>query len=187
MRYHTISLAVLVSLLFFLLISETNDINFYSVEGSNINQAYDYYLTTADSTSFNSNGRSEYRLQAERIVHYPSPEYAKIDSPRLTTYQSQEGPWFLSAAYGTIGQDPKRTEDRLDLSENVIVQHTDSDGQTYNIYTDELTVYLDSKFLTTEAEVLFQSMNQEISSLGMTVDLTTKHITFLTNVKGRYE
>ena len=187
MRYHTIALAVLASLLFFLLISETDDINFSSLEGNRVNQTFDYYLTTVDSTSFNSSGGSEYRLQAERIVHYPSPEYATIDSPRLIIHLSLEGPWFLSAAYGTIEHDLERAEDRLDLLGNVIVLHTDATGQTYNIYTDELTIYLDSKYLTTETEVLFQSMNREISSLGMTADLTTKHITFLNNVKGRYE
>ena len=187
MRYHTIVLAVLAFLLFFLLISETDDISFSSLEGSRVNQTFDYYLTTVDSTQFSPEGVSEYRLQAERLVHYPSPEYATIDSPRLIIYQSQEGPWFLSAAYGTMEQDLERSEDKLDLSENVIVQHTDANGQTYNIYTDELTIYLDSGYLTTDTEVLFQSMNREISSLGMTADLTTNHIIFLNNVRGRYE
>ena len=187
MRYHTIVLAVLACLLFFLLISETDDISFSSLEGSRVDQNFDYYLTSVDSTQFSPQGESEYRLQAERIVHYPSPEYATIDSPRLIIYQSQQGPWFLSAAYGTIEQDLERSEERLDLSDNVIVQHTDANGQTYNIYTDELTIYLDSSYLTTNTEVLFQSSNQEISSLGMNADLTTKHITFLNNVRGRYE
>ena len=146
MRYHTLGLAVLATLLFFLLISETDDISFTSIEGSRVNQAFDYYLTTVDSTNFNADGESEYRLQAERIVHYPSPEYATIDSPRLVIFESQEGPWFLSAAYGTIEKDLERSEDKLDLSENVIVQHTDAEGQTFNIYTNELTIYLDSNY-----------------------------------------
>ena len=187
MRYHTIVLAVLACMLFFLLISETDNISFSGLEGSRVNQAFDYYLTTVDSTSFSPQGESEYRLQADRIVHYPSPEFATIDSPQLVIYEGQAGPWFLSAAYGTIEQDFERSEEKLNLSENVIVQHTDAEGQTYNIYTDELTIYLDSKYLTTETEVLFESMNREISSLGMTADLTTKHITFLSQVRGRYE
>ncbi len=187
MRYHTIVLAVLACMLFFLLISETDNISFPGLEGSRVNQAFDYYLTTVDSTSFSPEGESEYRLQADRIVHYPLPEFATIDSPHLVIYEGQAGPWFLSAAYGTIEQDFERSEEKLNLSENVIVQHTDAEGQTYNIYTDELTIYLDSKYLTTETEVLFESMNREISSLGMTADLTTKHITFLSQVRGRYE
>lgn len=187
MRYHTIGLAILATLLFFLVISETDDISFSSIKGSRVNQTFDYYLSTVDSTNFNADGESNYRLQAERIVHYPSPEYATIDAPRLVIYESQEGPWFLSAAYGTIEKDLERLEDKLDLSENVIVQHTNADGQLINIYTNELTIYLESNYLTTETEVLFQSMNREISSLGMTADLSTKHLTFLNNVRGRYE
>ena len=69
----------------------------------------------------------------------------------------------------------------------MIVQYTDAEGQTYNIYTEKLTIYLDSRYLSTETEVLFESINQEINSLGMTADLTTKHITFLSEVRGRYE
>lgn len=187
MRYHTIVLAVLACMLFFLLISETDDISFTSLEGSRVNQAFDYYMTTVDSTSFSPQGESEYRLQADRIVHYPSPEYATIDAPRLVIYEGQAGPWFLSAAYGTIEQDRERSEDRLDLSENVIVQHTDAQGQVYKIFTDKLTIYLDSSYLITDSEVLLESTNREISSLGMTADLTTKHITFLSQVRGRYE
>ncbi|MDC1435724.1 LPS export ABC transporter periplasmic protein LptC [Gammaproteobacteria bacterium] len=187
MRYHTIVLAVLAGMLFFLLISETDDLNFSRLEGSRVNQAFDYYMTTVDSTRFNPQGESEYRLQAERIVHYPSPEYATIDSPRLIIYEAQTGPWFVSAAYGTIEQDLERSEDRLDLSENVIVQHTDAQGQVYKIFTEELTIYLDSSFLITDSEVMLESTNRQISSLGMTADLTTKHITFLSEVKGRYE
>ncbi|MBN4053485.1 LPS export ABC transporter periplasmic protein LptC [Haliea sp. AH-315-K21] len=187
MRYHTIVLAVLACMLFLLLISGSNDDSFSSLEGSRVDQTFDYYLTTVDSTQFSPEGESEYRLQAERIVHYPYPEYATIDSPRLIIYESQAGPWFLSAVYGTIRQDIERSEERLDLSENVVVQHTDADGQTYNIYTDELTIYLTSKYLSTESEILFETMNREISSLGMTADLTTRHFTFLSQVKGRYE
>jgi LPS export ABC transporter protein LptC len=187
MRYHTIVLAILTCLLFFLLTSETDDISFSTIEGSRVNQAFDYYMSTVDSTRFNPQGDSEYRLQAERIVHYASPEYATIDLPRLVIYEGQTNQWFLSAAYGTIEQDLERSEDRLDLSENVIVQHTDAQGQVYNIFTDKLTIYLDSRYLITDSEVLFESSNREISSLGMTADLTTRHITFLSEVRGRYE
>jgi len=187
MRYHTIALVILACILFLPLNSETDDLSFSGIEGSRVDQAFDYYLTTVDSTRFSAGGESEYRLQAERIVHYPYPEYASVDSPRLIIYESQSGPWFLSAAYGTIQQDPERDEERIDLSENVLVQHTDLTGQTYNIYTDQLTIYPASKYLSTEAEVLFESVNREISSQGMSAELITKHITFLNNVRGRYE
>jgi LPS export ABC transporter protein LptC len=187
MRYHSIVLAVLGCMLFYLLISETDDVSFTSLEGSRVNQAFDYYMSTVDSTRFSPQGESEYRLQADRIVHYPSPEYATIDLPRLVIFEGQTSPWFLSAAYGTIEQDLERSEDRLDLSENVIVQHTDAQGQVYNIYTDKLTIYLDSRYLTTDSEVLLETSNREISSLGMTADLATRHITFLSDVRGRYE
>ena len=69
----------------------------------------------------------------------------------------------------------------------MIVQHTDAQGQVYKIFTEELTIYLDSSFLITDSEVMLESTNRQISSLGMTADLTTKHITFLSEVKGRYE
>ncbi len=171
----------------FLLTVETEDISFFSIEGSRVNQSFDYYMSTVDTTRFSPQGESEYRLQAERIVHYPSPEYATIDLPSLVIYEGQTNPWFLSAAYGTIEQDIERSEDRLDLSENVIVRHTDAQGQEYNIFTDKLTIYLDSRYLITDSEVLLESSNREISSLGMTADLTTRHITFLSDVRGRYE
>lgn len=189
MRNRTIVLTILACFLFYLVNSVTEDGNedALSLEGSRINQSFDYYMTMVDSTQFNAAGASDYRLQAERIVHYPSPEYAVLDSPRLVIYQGQTGPWFLSAAYGTIRQDIERGEESLELSENVVVQHTDNEGRTHNIYTDELTIYLGSRFLTTESEILLESSNLEISSLGMTADLNSKHITFLSQVRGRYD
>ena len=189
MRNHTFILIVLAGFLFYLVNSATDD-NTNSepgIEGSRIDQDFDYYMTSVDSTQFNITGASDYRLQADRIVHYPSPEYAIIDSPRLVFYEGQTGPWFLSAAYGTITQDALRGEESLKLTDNVVVQHTDSEGRTHHIYTDTLTIYLNSRYLTTDSEILLESTNLEISSLGMTAALSTKHITFLSNVRGRYD
>tara|TARA_R110000824_G_scaffold7892_3_gene35664 strand:- start:9726 stop:10295 length:570 start_codon:yes stop_codon:yes gene_type:complete len=189
MRNRTIVLILLACFLFYLVnsVTEDSDEDTLSLAGSRINQSFDYYMTLVDSTQFNTAGESDYRLQADRIVHYPAPEFAILDSPRLLIYDGQSGPWFLSAAYGTIRQDFERGEESLELSENVVVQHTDNEGRTHNIYTNELTIYLSSRFLTTESEILLESPNLEISSLGMTADLNTKHITFLSEVRGRYD
>lgn len=187
MRYRNIALIALFVLLFYLLNTATDETEENTVAGSRVEQDFDYFMSVVDSTRFNADGESQYRLQADRITHYPSPELTTIETPRLVFYADETGPWFLSAAYGTIEQDMERAEDKLELSDNVVVQHTDIGGETHNIYTDALTIYLDSRFLTTDQNVLMESGNREISSQGMTADLINKHITFLGNVEGRYE
>ncbi len=183
------SLLLIVSfiVLFYLFNSATDETPDTGVSGSRVDQNFDYYMSVVDSTRFSAEGSSLYRLQAERILHYPEPELTSIETPRLIFYADEAGPWFLSAAYGTIQQDAERAEDKLELSENVIVQHTDNRGETHNIYTEALTIYLDSRILTTDQDVLMESGNREISSQGMTADLFSKHLTFLGNVQGRYD
>lgn len=187
MRNRSLILFALFVLLFFLLNSATDDPDDIRIAGSRVNQEFDYFMTSVDSTRFDASGDSQYRLQADRILHYPSPELTTIETPRLIFYADETGPWFLSAAYGTIETDLVRAEDKLELTENVIVQHTDSSGETHNIYTEALTIYLDSRFISTERDVLMESGSREISSQGMTADLFSKHITFLGNVTGRYD
>jgi lipopolysaccharide export system protein LptC len=173
--------------LFYLFYSAMDETADSVLSGSPVDQNFDYYMSVIDSTRFSADGNSLYRLQAERIQHYPQPELTSIEMPRLIFYVDEAGPWFLSAAYGTIQQDAQRAEDKLELSENVIVQHTDNRGETHNIYTEALTIYLDSRILTTDQDVLMESSNREISSQGMTADLFGKHLTFLGNVQGRYD
>ncbi|MAM71278.1 MAG: LPS export ABC transporter periplasmic protein LptC [Gammaproteobacteria bacterium] len=187
MRPRSLLLLALFFVLFYLLNTATEEPADPVITGSRFEQEFDYYMSTVDSTRFNAEGESRYRLQAERIVHFPSPELTTIDAPQLVIYEGQSGPWFLSAAYGTIEQDLERAEEKLELSENVLVQHTDNNGETYSIYTEALTIYLDSRYLITESDVLMETENREISSQGMTADLMTKHLTFLGNVRGRYE
>jgi LPS export ABC transporter protein LptC len=187
MPKRSLILIALFVLLFILLNSATDETDDNSLAGSRVNQEFDYFMTGVDSTRFDANGDSQYRLQADRILHYPSPELTSMETPRLVFYADEAGPWFLSAAYGTIETDLARAEDKLELTDNVIVQHTDSSGETHNIYTDALTIYLDSRFISTASDVLMESGSREISSQGMTADLFSKHITFLGNVTGRYD
>ncbi len=187
MRYHIIALVVFFSLLFYLLDYSTEDSLESIIEGSRVNQEFDYYMTSVDSTRFSHAKGAEFRLQADRVVHYPSPETTTIEAPRLTMFQNQTSPWLLSASYGRIEQDLERNEEKLELSENVVVQHTDTEGNIHNIYTEELTIFLNSQYLSTESDVLLESENTTISSQGMTADLINKHIIFLTNARGRYD
>lgn len=187
MRNHLTALLLLFIVLFYLWNSATTENDDESMlEGSSIDQEFDYFMTGVDSTSFAADGASQYRLLAERIVHYPDPEYATLDSPRLVIYELGANPWLLSASYGRIEHDPERDEEMLQLSEDVVIQHTDNNGQEQNIYTQDLTIYLDSRFLSTQSTVRLESGNRVISSTGMTADLNDRHLTFLGDVQGRY-
>ena len=188
MRYHILAAAVLFVFLLFLFNSATrNPEQEPGAAELNLAQDYDYFMASVDSTHFNLDGEPRYRIQAKRITHFPDPDYTVIDTPNFVIYQGQEPPWFITSRKGTMDTDPLLNQEKVELSDNVVVHRVDSSGREVDIYTEFLTVYPDSSNLSTDRDVRIESAGGRISSTGMTADLAANRIKLLANVRGSYE
>lgn len=149
-------------------------------------QEFDYYLSELDTTRFSQDGRREWRLQAQRLTHFPTPEFSLLDRPQLSLFPEGDEPWFIEAERARIDQDSEGRE-RMQLDGNVVITYVDGGGQTLTIYTDTLTVYPEQRLAETAAEVLMTTAGSELRSRGLRADLNTQLIELLANVRGYYD
>lgn len=188
MRIHLIAVVTLSTIMMYLLNSATQE----NTAGSNSsdrqsNQDYDFFMTHVDSTHFDLDGQRSYRIQARRLTHYPDPDFTTIETPTFVIYQNENSPWIISAENGRIENDAELMLVKVELSNNVVIRGIDPDGHELNIYTEFLTVYPETKNLSTDREVLLESPGSEFTSIGLTADLSLNQIKLLSNVRGHYE
>lgn len=188
LRFHLAGIIFLGLIMLYLLDSATED------EILNINslldigeQEYDYFMANVDSIHYQANGRADYRFQAQRVTHYPNPEYSDIDQPSFLIYREDNTNWLVNSANGRVDMDPERNQERLVLNENVIINGVTADGTQVNIYTDTVTIYPEEKRLHSDSDVLFESDGMMSSSTGFNADLNTNVIYQLANGQMQYD
>lgn len=186
MRFHLIAIIVLTLFLAYLLNFVTQEPVEFNTTTVNPEQDYDFFMNDVDTSHFNLTGTSKYRIQALRSTHYPSPEYTLLEAPNMIIYQEESPPWFISSRTGKVEKDVALDQDRVELIDDVLIQHTNVEGETINIYTDFLTIYPNIKLISTDREVVIQSPGIEIVGLGMTANLEHDKVTLLADVRGRY-
>lgn len=187
MRIPFIASGLLLALLIFLMNSTVQRQTGLSDIGLPAVQTYDYFMVGLDYTRYDTDSTPSYRLVADRLTHYPEPEYNEIDTPRFEIFQDEDLPWTITARRGRSEQDAEAGEQRVDLNEDVVIHGVDSQGRELDIYTDNLRVYPDSRKVMTDNEVLIEGEGSRITGTGMSADLNTRQITVLANVRGIYE
>lgn len=143
----------------------------------------------AHSRHFDTEGELSYEFVAQTLRHFRidlsriSPDdYTTMSQPRLTLY-TDELPWFVTAERGRIAEQGGT----LTLWQSVRIWQEQEDGQMTELTTDRLIIQPEEKLVHTESEVTIRSIQGLINAQGMTVDLNTKTIQLLNNVRGFHE
>lgn len=188
LRYHIVAIAILSVIVFFLLDSATDDeiLDISSLLEMS-EQGYDYFMADVDSIHYTRAGSMDYRFQANRVTHFPNPEYSLVERPRFLVFRDDESSWEINSVSGRVEMDPETSQERLVLNENVIINGTSSDGTPLNIFTNSLVIYPNSKNMHTDSDVLFESEGFLSSSTGFTADLNTNVVRQLANGRSEYE
>lgn len=188
LRYHAIAILLLSVAVYYLLDTAADDevidisrlLDFQA-------QEYDYYMSDIDSVHYARDGKAQYRFQAQRLTHFPNPEYSILETPRFQVFLEDNSAWQVDSSSGRVEPDPETQEQKLTLNDNVIIQGLLDDGPRVNIFTDTLTLYPDSKILQTSSDVRIQTDGLETSSTGFTADLTSNVFRQLANGQVTYE
>lgn len=187
LRYHVAAILLLSVAVYYLLDSAADDevldirrlLDFQA-------QEYDYYMNDIDSVHYAADGKADYRFQAQRLTHFPNPEFSVIETPRFQIFLEDNSAWQVDSENGRVEPDPETLEDRLILQDNVVIQGLLRDGTRVNIYTDSLTLYPESKTLHSDSEVRFETEGLTSSSTGISADLEQETFRQLANGKIRY-
>ncbi len=155
--------------------------------------AFDSWSTEISTILFNAEGEIEYKMQASRQVHFLN-NTTLLEDPNLTLYQVAGGQWTVTAKSGRIQPISENTEtssisaiERIELIDNVELFQTDNFGNRMVLSTAFLTLDPKLETLSTDHPVQFQSSTIEQTAIGMHADLNQNTVTFLSQIRGRYD
>jgi len=188
LRYHILAVALLSAVVWFLLDTATDDepLDISSLLQMS-EQGYDYFMANIDSIHYTSDGEVDYRFKANRITHFPNPEYSLVESPRFLVFREDESNWEINSTKGRVEIDPETNQERLLLNENVIINGISNDGRQVKIFTDSLVIYPAEKNMRSDSDVTIESDGFVSSSRGFTADLNTNIVRQLSEGQMQYD
>ncbi len=156
-------------------------------EKQNLN--FNAYSEGINTILYDAQGNINYTLQAERQVHF-NDNATELEKPYIRLYQDGDSRWNIVANSGRISSaetNDKTTVDTIELAGNVQVYGLDAFGNRTLMSTEFLTLNPDLEILETDNPVSVVTDTFHQSSIGMIANLKLDEVTFLRDIKGKYE
>lgn len=148
---------------------------------------YDAYSNGITTTLYDIDGTIEYTLEAMEQIHYLD-NTTLLTNPIVRLNQGASASWNINARSGRIlAAEQSDRIARLDLSDEVELFQDDDTGDQMTIQTSFLSLFPDTETMQTDREVLMTTNTLRQTAIGMHADLQQDTLTFLSQVKGRYE
>ena len=156
-------------------------------EVTNTAITYDAYSNGVTTVLYDTEGNVEYTLEATQQIHNLD-NTTLLTNPNIHLYQGLDARWNIVARSGRIlaAEQSDRIE-QLDLSDDVELFRSDDAGSIMTLATSFLSLFPNTETMQTDREVLMTTNNLRQTAIGMHADLQQDTLTFLTQVKGRYE
>ena len=147
------------------------------------------YSEGLNTILYDSQGNINYTLQAKRQVHYNN-DSTELEKPFIRLYQDGDSRWNIAANLGRISA-AETTDDevleKIELLGDVQVYSLDKFGNKILMSSEFITLNPESEILETDQPVSVVTSALQLSSIGMIAKLRTDEITFLRQIRGRYE
>lgn len=154
---------------------------------SDVEINYDAYSRGITSVLYNPDGSIDYTLTATDQTHFLD-DTTVLTNPFVRLYRDAGARWNIVARSGRIlGAAESDDIERLDLSEEVELYQIDETGNRMMLGTEFLSVYPRTRTMDTDQEVTMTTNTLTQTALGMRADLNQDTLTFLAQVRGRYE
>jgi LPS export ABC transporter protein LptC len=148
---------------------------------------YDAYSNGVTTTLYDIDGNIEYTLEAEEQIHYLD-NTTHLTNPNVRLYPGSGSQWNIVARSGRIlAAEQSDRIVQLDLSDEVELFQNDDTGNVMTLATSFLSLFPNTETMQTNREVLMTTNTLRQTAIGMHADLQQDTLTFLTQVKGRYE
>ncbi len=144
----------------------------------------DMFIEDFTVTTMNDNGIPRYRLQAERMTHYPHNDSSELETPYLEFYQPGKPSWHIQSAHGRVTSGGAEVR----LLGNVRIRRIATENSPeVTILTRNLRVRPEEKTASTTQQVDFSSPGYTVQAVGMQADLGKHRLQLLSHVKGSME
>ena len=150
---------------------------------------FNAYSEGINTILYDTQGNINYTLQAERQVHY-NDDSTEFERPFIRLYQDGDSRWSIVANSGKIPAVETTADgalEKIELLGDVQVYSLDDFGNRTLMSTEFLTLNTQAEILETDQPVSVVTSAFQLSSIGMIAKLRTDEITFLREIRGRYE
>lgn len=148
---------------------------------------FDAYSNGVTTVLYDIDGNVEYTLEASEQIHYLD-NTTQLLNPYVRLYQGAGVRWNIVARSGRIlAAESSDRIARLDLHDNVELFQNDDVGNRMTLETSFLSIFPNTETMQTDREVLMTTNTLRQTAVGMHADLQQDTLTFLAQVKGRYE
>jgi len=130
-------------------------------------------------------GQPQYKLSAPKYWLYHQEQRSEFISPDIIIYNKQGSEIYATSSKGETYND----NDVITLIGNVKITQaaTEDEPNPLTISTDKLSVSQSRQQVTTDSPVTATRGSQQITALGMTLNLNNKILQLHDNVRGRYD
>jgi LPS export ABC transporter protein LptC len=150
---------------------------------------FNAYSEGINTILYDTQGNINYTLQADRQVHY-NDDSTEFEKPFIRLYQDGDSHWSIAANSGRIPAVETTADgalEKIELLGDVQVYSLDDFGNRTLMSTEFLTLNTQAEILETDQPVSVVTSALQLSSIGMIAKLRTNEITFLREIRGRYE
>jgi len=129
-------------------------------------------------------GQPQYELSAPKYWLYHQEQRSEFDSPDIVIYNENGSKIYATSERGETYDE----NDVITLIGDVKIKQpgTEAEPDPLNIYTEKLSVSQKKQQVTSDQEVTATRGAEEVTALGMTLNLDDKILHLHQDVKGRY-
>ncbi|MCV6606314.1 MAG: LPS export ABC transporter periplasmic protein LptC [Porticoccaceae bacterium] len=140
------------------------------------------YMLNTDTRQFSEQGQLAYRLTSQRTEHFTQDQRFILESPNITSFQSDSPPWNLSADHGLV----EKNGESIQLTDNV-VGHRFEQQRPVTLHTPALLFIPEKQYAQSDKDVTITLPGAETSGVGFEANLKTGEYQLLSRVKGQLD
>ncbi|ARU55969.1 hypothetical protein OLMES_1895 [Oleiphilus messinensis] len=142
----------------------------------------DAFVVNGSYLEFDETGNLALQLESHQGVHFPNADQSIVGTPSVKIYQENQVPWVVNASQGQYFQEDRK----LILSGDVNITRSNSNDPPLRFSTEELTLYSDTQFITTDKPVKLEDRLGTTEATGMNAWVKERRVELLSKVRGTY-
>ncbi len=144
----------------------------------------DFFMTNAFYTKFNREGALHNRIRTKKLTHFVTDNVYLFEQPNIIIYNKNEKPWKITSKKGKS----KKGKTEVDLWGNVkIIREAGINNTDFDIATNTLTVYPNTKFAKTKLPVTIIQTGNITKAVGAELDFKVGVLKLLSKIKAIYQ
>ena len=140
----------------------------------------DFIVDNATTRKFDQQGKLQYSLVTQRMVHYADDETTEVSLPRLT-FLGQPPPMHSSARRAHVSKDGHEV---VLIDDVRVVREASAKDPQMVLTTSELSIYPDQSFAATDQAVKIEHGKSVMHGVGLELDGDAQFYKLLSNATG---